>query len=115
MTDSALRVLSRVLIMVARILVGEVSVVPEAALPVAIVAMNRLDAGMGYAGWHAIADKPADWALSVAWEAWRRGGDADGNLFALGKKDMQVLGFDEGNWENVGSDEWPVWVGEVWK
>jgi len=115
MTFSALRVLSRVLIMVACILVGEVGVVPEAAPAVAQVSMNRLEMGWGWRGWHAIADEPADWALSVAWEAWRRGGDADGNLFALGKKDMQVLGFDEGNWENVGSDEWPVWVGRDWR
>ena len=26
--------------------------------------------------------------------------------------DMEALGFDEVNWENVGSTEWPVWVGE---
>ena len=26
--------------------------------------------------------------------------------------DKQVLGFDERNWENIGSTEWPVWVRE---
>ena len=115
MTDAALRALSRVLIMVACILVGEVGVVPEAAPAVAQVSMNRLEMGWGWRGWHAIADEPADWALDAAWEAYWKGGDADGNLYAISGADMKALGFDERNWENVGSTEWPVWVGEEWE
>jgi len=114
MTDAALIVFSTVYI-VARILTGEISVIPQAALPVAIVAMNRLDAGMGYDGWHAIADEPADWAMDAAWEAYWRGGDAGGDLFAISGADMEALGFDEVNWENVGSDRWPVWVWKEWR
>jgi len=112
MTDAALIALSAVFI-VARILTGEISVVPQAAIPVAQVAYERLDAGMGYDGWHAIADEPAGWALDAAWEAWRLGGD--GNLYAISGADMEALGFDEDGWENVGSTEWPLWIGKEWK
>lgn len=120
MTNSALRALSRVLIMVACIVTGECgSVVPQAALPVAIVAMNRLDAGMGYDGWHAIADEPTDWAMDAAWEAYWRGGDASGDLFALGKKDMEALGFDPDApwWMGICSPcgRWCSYVGRRWE
>ena len=114
MTNAALRVLGGVLIMLACIVTGEVSVVPQAAPAVAQVAMNRLDAGIA-GGWHCIADAPADWAWSVAWEAWLAGGDAGGDLFALSEADMATLGFDKRNWEQVGSDRWPVWVGKDWQ
>lgn len=111
MTNSALRVFS-IIHMVARILTGEISVVPQAALPVANVAYNRLDI-WGYDGWHAIADEPADWALDAAEEAyWQRRG---GNLYALSEADIVALGFDKDGWENVGSERWPVWIGGEWE
>ena len=112
MTNAALRVFS-IVYMVARILTGEVPSVPQAAIPVAQVAYNRLNAGWGYAGWNAIADEPADWALDAAWEVWKQGGD--GNLYALSGDDMANLGFDEDRWKNVGSTKWPVWVGRSWE
>jgi len=114
MTDSALLVWS-VVWMIARILVGEVGVVPEAALPVAQVAMNRLAAGKGYDGWHAIADEPESWALDAAWEAYWQGGDKDGDIHAISEADRVALGFDEANWRNVGSLRWPVWISREWK
>jgi len=115
MTDAALIAIS-IVHMIARIIVGECGgTVPEAGPAIARVAMNRLDAGMGYDGWHAIADEPVDWALDVAWEAYWKGGDADGNLYAISGADMKALGFDERNWRQVGSDEWPVWVGRAWR
>ena len=114
MTNAALRALSTVY-MIACIVTGEVGIIPQAALAVARVAMNRLEAGMGYDGWHAIADEPADWALDAAWEAWRQGGDAEGDLYALSDADIVALGFDKANWENVGSDEWPLWIGRKWR
>jgi len=114
MTDTALRTLS-VVWTVARILTGEIGVVPQAAPAVAQVAMNRLEMGWGYSGWHAIADEPADWALDAAWEAWRRGGDAEGNLYAISGADMEALGFDERNWTQVGTTRWSEWVGKDWE
>lgn len=114
MTNSALRALS-VVYTVACILTGEIGVVPEAAPAVAQVAMNRLDAGMGYEGWHAIADQPADWALEAAWQAWKMGGDANGNIHAISGADMIALGFDERNWTQVGSRRWPEYVGKDWE
>jgi len=111
MTDTALRTLS-VVWMIARIVTGEISVVPQAAVPVARVAYERIPY-WGYDGWHAIADEPADWALDAAWEAWRLGGD--GNLYAISGADMDALGFDKDNWENVGTEEWPEWVGRMWR
>jgi len=112
MTNAAL-IAYTVIYMVARIVTGEVGVVPSAGHDVACVAYNRLEAGMGYDGWNAIADEPADWALDAA-EAvyWMRGG---GNLYALSEADIVALGFDKDGWRNVGSDEWPVWVGEKWE
>ena len=100
---------------IACILTGEIGVVPQAAPHVAQVAMNRLAAGKGFDGWHAIADMPEPWALDAALTAWRMGGDADGNLFALSEADIVALGFDKANWENVGSERWPVWVGRRWR
>jgi len=114
MTDAALIAFSTVF-MVARILTGEIGVIPEAALPVATVVYNRLEAGKGYAGWHAIADEPEPWALDAAWEAYWKGGDANGDVFAISGVDMVKLGFDETNWENVGSIEWPLWIGKDWR
>jgi len=115
MTDAALIAIS-IVHMIARIIVGECGgTVPEAGPAIARVAMNRLDAGKGYDGWHAIADEPEPWALDVAWEAYWKGGDANGDVFAISGVDMVKLGFDETNWENVGSIEWPVYIGEVWQ
>jgi len=111
MTNAALRAFS-IAWMVARILVGEVSVIPQAALPVAQVAMNRLEAGMGYDGWHAIADEPANWAMDVAWEAWKRGGDAEGDLFALSDADCEALGVTWGT--RYGNNTWGVTVTRRW-
>jgi len=113
MTDSALRFISTVWT-IACILTGEVGVVPEAAPAVAQVALNRYDLGWGRDGWNAIADEPEPWALDVAWEVWRSG-DTGGNLYAISGADMEALEFDEDGWENVGSTEWPVWVGRSWE
>ena len=110
MTNASL-VAYTVIYTIARILTGEISVVPEAALPVAQVAYNRLDV-WGYDGWHAIADEPEPWAIGAAEAAyWQR---RDGNLYALSEADIVALGFDKRNWENVGTAEWPVWVGRMW-
>jgi len=113
MTNASLRVLS-IIWTVACIVTGEVSVVPSAGYNVACVALNRLEAGWGFDGWHAIADEPESWALDVAWEAWRSE-DTGGDLYALSESDIVSLGFDKRNWENVGSDRWPVWAGERWE
>ncbi len=113
MTNAALVAFS-VVHMIARIVTGEVCVVPEAAPAVAAVAVNRLDIGWGYAGWNAIAEEPADWALDAAWGAWKRGGDPEGELYAISGDDLEALGFDVTGWRQVGSDEWPVWVGRRW-
>jgi len=113
MTDSALRVFS-IVWAVACIVTAEVRVVPEAAGPVAQVALNRYDLGWGWDGWNAIADEPEPWAWDAAWEAWRSG-DTGGNLYALSEADIIALGFDKANWQNVGSIEWPEWVGEEWR
>ena len=112
MTDAALRAWS-VAWMIARILTGEVGVVPQAAYPVAQVAMNRLEAGMGYDGWHAIAEEPEPWALDAAWEAWRLGGDRNGPLNALSKQDMADLGFDVSEWCEICSEDgrWCEYIG----
>jgi len=119
MTDAALVVFS-VAFMIARIVTGECGgTVPEAGPAIAQVAMNRLEAGKGYDGWHAIADDPTDWALDAAWEAYWRGGDASGDLFALGKKDMQILGFDPDApwWTEICSEcgYWCLYVGRSWR
>jgi len=112
MTNAALLAWS-IVFMVARILTGEIGVVPEAAIPVAQVAYERIKVGWGYEGWYAIADEPADWALDAAWKAWRMGGS--GNLYAISGADLEALEFDKRNWENVGSTRWPLYVGEVWR
>lgn len=116
MSDVTIRTFATIW-MIARILVGECGVIPEAGPAVAQVVMNRLDAGMGYAGWHGIADvpEPSERAIEMAWRAYERGGDADGDLFALSESDILRLGFDKANWENVGSTRWPVWVGGEWR
>jgi len=115
MTDSALLVWS-VVWTVACILTGECGgTVPQAAPAIAQVAMNRLEVGKGYAGWHAIADEPEPWALEAAWEAYWKGGDGGGNMFALSGADIEALGFDVVNWKNVGTSRWPLWIGREWK
>ena len=67
MTNAALRVFS-IVYMVARILTGEVPSVPQAAIPVAQVAYNRLNAGWGYAGcfWEWCNECAAAWAQDEA-------------------------------------------------
>jgi len=116
MTDAALRAFS-VAWTVACIVTGEACVIPQAAFPVAQVAFNRLEAGMGYDGWHAIADEPTDWAMDVAWEAYRNGGDAEGNLYALSLQDMEMLDFMQSDdcWECVVSGIWGICVGKEWR
>ncbi len=94
---------------------GEAGVILELAGPaVAQVAMNRAAIGWDFDGWHAWVD-PSKRATEIAWEAYGRGGDAEGNLFAISGADMARLGFDRANWRQVGSDRWPVWVGRIWE
>ena len=119
MTAAALIALS-VVWTIARIITGECGgTVPEAGPAIAAVAMNRLEMGWGWRGWNAIADEPADWALDAAWEAYWRGGDASGDLFALGKKDMQTLDFDPDApwWTGICSPcgRWCSYVGRRWE
>jgi len=114
MTNSALRVFSIVWV-VACIVTGEVRVVPQAAGPVAQVALNRYDLGWGWDGWNAIADEPEPWAWDAAWDAWRNGPQEGGNLYAISEADIVKLGFDKGGWENVGNERWPEWVGRIWE
>ena len=115
MTNAALIVFS-VVHMVARIITGECGGVAQEAGPaMAIIAMNRREIGWGWSGWNAIADEPENWALDIAWEAWRKGEDTSGNLYALSGADMESLGFGEDDWENVGNDKWPIWVGRAWQ
>jgi len=99
--------------MVARILTGEVGVVPQAAIPVAHVAYNRLPV-WGYDGWHAIADEPADWATKAAEKAywmWVRG-ETGGNLFALSDDDCEALGVTWGT--RYGNERWGITVTRRW-
>ena len=113
MTNSALRIIS-IVWAIACIVTGEVGVVPEAAGPVAQVAVERYALGWGFSGWNAIADEPADWAWDAAWDAWRNGPQG-GNLYALSEADIVKLGFDKANWRNVGNESWPEWVGRLWR
>jgi len=114
MTNAAFRVFT-IVWSVACILTGEVGVVPEAAPAVAQVALNRYDLGWGFSGWNAIADEPADWAWDAAWAAWRNGPQEGGEIYAISEADIIALGFNKKNWRNVGSTEWPEWVGEEWR
>ncbi len=82
--------------------------------PLATVGVNRAAIGWDFKGWHAYAE-PSERAIEIAWAAVKAGGDRDGDLFALSESDILALGFDKANWRNVGSDEWPVWVGREWR
>ena len=82
--------------------------------PLAAVVMNRAAIGLDFGGWHGYAE-PSERAVEIAWAAWERGGDRNGNLFALSESDIMRLGFDKANWENVGTEEWPEWVGRMWR
>ena len=112
MTNAAL-IAYTVIYTIARIITGEVSVVPEAALPVASVAYNRLDV-WGYDGWHAIADEPKPWAIDAAEAAywmWVRG-ESGGDLFALSDDDCRKLGVTWGT--RHGDDRWGVTTFRRW-
>jgi len=116
MTDAALRAISTIILILASIIALEVGVVPCAGYDVGLVALNRQAAGYELTqGWHAYRPEyePPGWAIDAAWQALWTGGDADGDLFALSEEDMRALGFDKANWENVGSEEWPEWIGRI--
>lgn len=82
------------------IITGEARVLPEAGPRMAQTVKNRIDAGRGLDGWHAIASTPDDWALKIAAEVWLNGINSDGDIFALSLDDMARLGFD------INSPDW---------
>ena len=113
---TSVRLTLALVLMVARILTGEASVIPEAAIPVAQVTFNRYPI-WGWDGWHSIADEPADWAIDAAWEAWWGCELNEGNLYALSLDDMAALGFDidAPQWRCITNGRWGVCLGKEWR
>lgn len=107
------RLLLAFILTLASVIEGETAVILELAGPsIGEVGMNRAAMGWDFKGWNGRAE-PSERAIEMAWAAYEKGGDPDGDLNALSKQDMIDLGFDPSDWREICSDDglWCIYIG----